>query len=60
MGRASEFYHYISLKEKPTGTDLDIYCSLTITPEIEQRRKDLIDYRETGLISKGDGSFLLF
>jgi len=60
MGRAAEYFHYINLKEKPSNDELKLYCSLTITPEIEKRRKELCEYKETGLKSKDDGSFLLF
>ena len=60
MGRATEYFHYINLKEKPSNEGLKLYCSLTITPEIEKVRKELQERKETGLISKGDGSFLLF
>ena len=60
MSRATEFYYYINLKEKPTAEELKLFCSLTITPEIERIRKEVSERKETGLISKGDGSFLLF
>ena len=60
MGRATEYFHYINLKEKPSNEELKLYCSLTITPEIEKIRKEIAERKETGLISKGDGSFLLF
>jgi len=60
MGRATEYFHYINLKEKPSNDDLKLYCNLTITPEIEQGRKDLQEYKSIGLHAKSDGSFSLF
>ena len=60
MSRATEYFHYINLKEKPSNEELKLFCSLTITPEIEKARKELQERKETGLISKDDGSFLLF
>ena len=60
MGRATEYFHYINLKEKPSNEELKLYYNLTITPEIEKVRKELQERKETGLISKDDGSFLLF
>ena len=60
MSRATEYFYYINLKEKPSNEELKLYCNLTITPEIEKVRKELQERKETGLISKDDGSFLLF